>query len=527
MRSNNIVNDKKRQVKVLCSGDVNGNFKQLIARIALVNQKAGPFDILFCVGEFFGPDNDENEKVINGEIDFPVPTYILGPCCPSTSTYYPAESVEFSQSLTYLGKKGTLMTANGLLIGYFSGIEAPAIFSPLLKTLPFQFDTRSIDDLLTPLAASSGFMGVDILLTSIWPANVWLHSTNQPSIEPSNTSKLLARLASGLRPRYHFAGQGIHYELNNTNKQKWLYAFSCTPMRELSRDELEYLHNKAIEDEKRRREEGNSVQYRFDNNNYEDEEHQEEFQGRRKGKRRGGENYNEKRPKIDPSTCWFCLSNIDAEKHLIVSVGTNCYAAMPKGPLMERHLLVMSIVVAPTEVRDEVNKFKDAYWYIFIFVFYLYIYFFASLFSDRNNEVVCVFERNYKTEHMQIQFVPIPKSKAKSLKSTFLNAAQLKNIEFCILGENEQVWDLLNEGSPYFYVELPDGTKMLSRTMSRFPLQFGREVLASKALLDCEDHIDWRNCSLEKDKEVELVNKLKNGFKPFDFTNTEDSDEDD
>uniref|UniRef100_A0A914N2D1 Uncharacterized protein n=2 Tax=Meloidogyne incognita group TaxID=654580 RepID=A0A914N2D1_MELIC len=127
MRSNNIGNDKKRQVKVLCSGDVNGNFKQLIARIALVNQKAGPFDILFCVGEFFGPDNDENEKVINGEIDFPVPTYILGPCCPSTSTYYPAESVEFSQSLTYLGKKGTLMTANGLLIGYFSGIEAPAM----------------------------------------------------------------------------------------------------------------------------------------------------------------------------------------------------------------------------------------------------------------------------------------------------------------------------------------------------------------------------------------------------------------
>ncbi|KAL7073260.1 hypothetical protein ACQ4LE_007326 [Meloidogyne hapla] len=558
MRSNKPSgNDKKRQVKVLCSGDVNGNFKQLIARVALVNQKAGPFDILFCVGEFFGPNDDENQQVLNGEIDFPVPTYILGPCCPSTSTYYPAESVEFSQSLTYLGKKGTLMTANGLLIGNFSGIEAPAMST---QTLPFQFDTRSIDDLLTPLAANSGFLGVDILLTSIWPTNVWLHSTNQPSTEPSNTSKLLARLASGLRPRYHFAGQGIHYErspyrnhrvllepaqhvsrfiglapVNNTNKQKWLYAFTCTPMRDLARDELvaqpdnstefpymeilkEYLQNKAIEEEKRRREEGNSVQFFFDNTtNYENEELQE-GQGRRKGgKRRGGEKFNEKRPKIDPSTCWFCLSNIDAEKHLIVSVGTNCYAAMPKGPLGERHLLVMSIghiqslVVAPPEVRDEVNKFKDAY----------------SLFSDRNNEVVCVFERNYKTEHMQVQFVPIPKSKAKSLRSTFLNAAQLKNIEFCILGENEQIWDLLSEGSPYFYVEFPDGTRMLSRTMAHFPLQFGREVLASKALLDCEDHIDWRNCSLGKEKEVELVNKLKNGFKPFDFTNVENSDEDD
>jgi hypothetical protein len=28
---------------------------------------------------------------------------------------------------------------------------------------------------------------------------------------------------------------------------------------------------------------------------------------------------------------------------LILSIGTHCYAAMPKGPLNERHLLVMSI----------------------------------------------------------------------------------------------------------------------------------------------------------------------------------------
>lgn len=78
--------------------------------------------------------------------------------------------------------------------------------------------------------------------------------------------------------------------------------------------------------------------------------------------------------------------------------------------------------------------------------------------------------------------------------------------------------------------------------MVQFPIQFGREVrllfffilaqkkplfqvLSSKALLDCDDKVDWRNCALSKEVETELTNKLKEGFKQFDFTN-EDSDED-
>uniref|UniRef100_A0A915B2U0 Cwf19-like protein C-terminal domain-containing protein n=1 Tax=Parascaris univalens TaxID=6257 RepID=A0A915B2U0_PARUN len=36
--------------------------------------------------------------------------------------------------------------------------------------------------------------------------------------------------------------------------------------------------------------------------------------------------------------CWFCLSNVDVEKYLVVSVGSHCYAAMPKGPLTDGHL---------------------------------------------------------------------------------------------------------------------------------------------------------------------------------------------
>jgi archaellin len=113
-----------------------------------------------------------------------------------------------SQTLTYLGRKGILTTANGLMVAYFSGIEA----SQGQPANAFQFDNKFIDDLLMPVSANSGFLGVDLLLTSIWPTDVEKHSLNQLTGTQPNSSKSISRLASGLRPRYHFAGQGIHYE---------------------------------------------------------------------------------------------------------------------------------------------------------------------------------------------------------------------------------------------------------------------------------------------------------------------------
>lgn len=80
-------------------------------------------------------------------------------------------------------------------------------------------------------------------------------------------------------------------------------------------------------------------------------------------------------------------------------------------------------MVASPEIRAEVEKFRDAF----------------TLMCHKNNKVVCMFERNYKTAHLQIQLVPIEKNKAKALRSSFLNVAHLQNIEFTFLKENEQV----------------------------------------------------------------------------------------
>lgn len=43
-------------VKVLLCGDVRGRIDQLVARVSKLQSSAhGPFDLLFCVGEFFAP----------------------------------------------------------------------------------------------------------------------------------------------------------------------------------------------------------------------------------------------------------------------------------------------------------------------------------------------------------------------------------------------------------------------------------------------------------------------------------------
>lgn len=71
----------------------------------------------------------------------------------------------------------------------------------------------------------------------------------------------------------------------------------------------------------------------------------------RGGRKRKGGDFQSRQPakQLQPASCWFCLSNVDAEKHLIVTVGSSCYMAMPKGPLTEDHVMVMSIGTSKNE----------------------------------------------------------------------------------------------------------------------------------------------------------------------------------
>uniref|UniRef100_A0A914WE37 CWF19-like protein 1 n=1 Tax=Plectus sambesii TaxID=2011161 RepID=A0A914WE37_9BILA len=530
---------KQSQVKVLVAGEVRGQFDALFKRVAAVNSKAGPFDMLICVGEFFGDDADANDQILTAKFEIPLQTYILGPCSSATAALFPKESAELAPNLTYLGRKGLLNTASGLSVAYLSGMEGETA-----DLTHFDFD--SVNGLLVPVKAGGGFIGVDLLLTSQWPAQVDNFAPNRP-VGDVKSSELISKVAAGLKPRYHFAAIGPHYErapyrnhrvlqeaaqhttrfiglasVGNAEKAKWLYAFNVTPMRQLSRSELteqppnasefpylQLLTSLIIKEREMNQRAGkDKPQFFFDMSEPVEDNVDRGGKRRNRGDREGDEGA--KRP---PQPCWFCLSSPEVEKHLVVAVSDCCYLAMAKGGLNHKHALILpvghiqSVVAAPEEVRADIDRFKRAL---------------GQMFAS-TGECCVFFERNYRTQHLQIQVVPAPIDCQMGLKNAFLNLAEMRGFELSVLADDQELWEVVNEGCPYFFVELPDGTRLFTRQMKNFPLQFGREVMASGGVLNIPEKVDWRACSIDKKVEEQLTKAFQKSFAQYDFT--EDDDE--
>jgi hypothetical protein len=49
-------------------GDVEGKFKTLFSRVENINKGHGPFDLLLCVGKFFGTSDVDLEPYRNGTL---------------------------------------------------------------------------------------------------------------------------------------------------------------------------------------------------------------------------------------------------------------------------------------------------------------------------------------------------------------------------------------------------------------------------------------------------------------------------
>lgn len=135
------------------------------------------------------------------------------------------------------------------------------------------------------------------------------------------------------------------------------------------------------------------------------------------------------------------------------------------------------------------------------------------------------FERNYKSQHLQLQVVPVPKDKAAELRNTFHEVSGTQNIDLADIPEHSSLAQMSEPGTPYFYVELPNKERLFHRVRSGFPIHFGREVLANPEVLNLEDRIDWRDCKAEsKEEEAAMTKSFRSMFQPFDFT-LEDEDE--
>ncbi|XP_029453116.1 CWF19-like protein 1 isoform X2 [Rhinatrema bivittatum] len=497
-----------RPLRLLACGDVEGKFDALFTRVRAIQKKSGPFDLLLCVGNFFGSTleaESEWEDYRRGAKKAPIQTCVLGANNQETVKHFQdVDGCELAENITYLGRKGLFTGASGLQIAYLSGTEAQSEPAPA-----YSFTTKDTASLKSALASSSKFKGVDILLTSPWPKDVWLYGNSPEEVDTKTCgSALVAGLAFALKPRYHFAAlEGASYErlpyrnhtvlqenarqvsrfialssVGNTSKKKYLYAFNIIPMTsmdpaELVKQPLDVTENPyriSGKDSHRAKqasiiEEEPAAQFFFD-------------LSKQQGKKRfstgrgDGQHSSPKQPRKPPQPtgpCWFCLASPEVEKHLVVSIGTHCYLALAKGGLTADHILILpighyqSVVELSSEVLEEVAKYKAA----------------LKKFLKATGKRCVLFERNYRSQHLQLQIV--------------------------------------QPGVPYFYVELDTGEKLFHRIKKNFPLQFGREVLASEAILNIPTRADWRECRYSREEEETLAKAFRRDFEPFDFSLTD------
>ncbi|XP_015456896.3 CWF19-like protein 1 isoform X2 [Astyanax mexicanus] len=225
---------------------------------------------------------------------------------------------------------------------------------------------------------------------------------------------------------------------------------------------------------------------------------------------RSGQPRQHRKPPQPTGPCWFCLASPEVEKHLVISIGTHCYMAMAKGFLTPDHVLLLpighyqSVVDMPSDAVDELEKYKSA----------------VRKFHKSRGQRCVLFERNYRSQHLQLQVVPVPMEKCSTedIKEAFVVQAQEQQMELMEIPEHTDLKQIAPPGTPYFYVELDTGEKLFYRIKKNFPLQFGREVLASEAVMNIPTRSDWRDCKSSKEEEEALAKKVRSGFEAFDFT---------
>lgn len=99
--------------------------------------------------------------------------------------------------------------------------------------------------------------------------------------------------------------------------------------------------------------------------------------------------------------------------------------------------------------------------------------------------------------------------------------AECNGFELTELPQHSDLKQVARPGVPYFYAELPNKEAVYCRIKkdSNFPLHFGREVLASDRILDMNDRVDWKDCQIDFDEEVEVAKKVRQQFSKFDLDN--------
>jgi len=172
-------------------------------------------------------------------------------------------------------------------------------------------------------------------------------------------------------------------------------------------------------------------------------------------------NFNKKsKPKVasdktGDETCWFCFNNKDIERHLICMTGKELYVALPKGPVVDHHFLIIPKNHTPntTELsslaKTELGAMKK------MLIDYIVQH-------DKNDYFI--FERNLPLKfenamHMNLQVISLPPA-PYDLDDRVQDMLRASQVEFQVLGGTiEEAFDEEDaEGQHdkfYLYFEYP------------------------------------------------------------------------
>ena len=538
-------------------GSINGQFRPAFAKLATFHAKNN-FSFAIVTGNLFAEGDAQNQDDLNalleGKITIACPTYFT-----VGTTAFPTRVVEMLETnhelvpnLHFLGKRTVTRTSEGVRIVALGGVLDPAATGESKdQCLPFHTKTDAM--------ILKGANETDILLTAMWPDEIWRGSARAEALGIDGKTALpvsttMAELCDALKPRYHFCmsprdfcferepfaggmdspARGIPItrflslaSWGNPAKAKSMYAFNLNrePVLEMVPGSTLSPFN-SIPPPKGPKRSAEDAGFWFTDGPTGEGDNRHRKQRRQR----------ERSPPPGPDRCFFCLSNPNLPSHMVASVAEDSYLATAKGPLLladtfkeqgldfPGHMIITPLTHAPvlsssampeTDVRktyQEMTRFRES------------LQGMVSAKSGRKLGAVTWEISRGRNVHVHWQFMPVPAKMVLegAVESGFqVPAEKFKMGEFSIHdfgtadeveGDYLRVWTWAEEE------ERVVGKSLLLRLneYGRFDLQFPRKVMAK--LLGLENRGVWQDVVQSEEEEKADVAAFRKGFENWDFT---------
>ncbi|KAK5189755.1 hypothetical protein LTR92_010215 [Exophiala xenobiotica] len=551
----------------LVVGSIQGQLKKAFDKISKLQIKQN-FQLAIIVGDVFGADGDDNsgedlQALLSGQINIPLPTYFTvgNSAFPEAVKTKLEADDDLCPNLFYLGRKGTMTTAEGVKVVSLGGRlvqNEGSLTQKLGKCDPLYLDLEA--------RGLHGAHSAHILITNQWPANI----TNGSNIDlPSNVdgssgSQSISNLCQALKPWYHFSSSAealwerepfkhamTYDSLEEPSVTRfkslpsvaaatkaWMAAFSLDTSRPPATIEPPHASpfTRASPPRKRQNMDDSEQYSRYANAGYE-----------------GRQSKRARRDRVkDPSDCFMCLNKPGTKTHLVVSLGEESMVTASRGPLplpatfpqlsSTGHVMIVPYYHAADEMAQgkrsteelstefsEMNRFRKAL---------------SEMIGSKSQgqlgavcwEVNRTGIRHHHWQLMACQAEPIKKGLVEAAFKVSREKHEYPAFESCepdsllpVRADYFRVWTWVSDP-----VEMADRTngssdKELGVTKSmyfplpsdqKFNIWFGREVMAG--LLKLENRVNWMDALLRKDGSEQLAEEedaqgLREDFEEFDF----------